>query len=60
MPLITPVEGQSEKDFIRECMIDETMNKEFPDEKQRLAVCSKQYQGTDLDLPQTRDSVMII
>jgi hypothetical protein len=48
MPLITPskTEKQSEKgkqEFISRCMGDETINKDFPDQKQRAAVCYSQW-----------------
>jgi len=43
MPLPTPSEGQSEDDFIASCMSSDTMQKEFPDRKQRLAVCYSQF-----------------
>jgi hypothetical protein len=35
--------GESEDEFISRCMGDSTMNKEFPDEKQRAAVCYGQW-----------------
>lgn len=43
MPLPSPDKGQPEKDFISDCMSDESMNKEFPNEKQRFAVCKNQH-----------------
>lgn len=43
MPLPTPREGQSKDDFLKSCMGNPTMNKEFPDEKQRYAVCNAQW-----------------
>ncbi|MAF43672.1 MAG: hypothetical protein CMI54_05830 [Parcubacteria group bacterium] len=42
MPLPSPDKGQKEKGFINSCMSSETMKKEFPDRKQRLAVCYSQ------------------
>lgn len=35
--------GETEDEFISRCMGDSTMNKEFPDEKQRAAVCYSQW-----------------
>ena len=39
MPLPKPREGQSKNDFISSSIDSEVMKKEFPDRKQRLAVC---------------------
>ncbi len=36
---VTPKSGEKEEDFISRCMGDSTMNSEFPDQKQRAAVC---------------------
>lgn len=35
-----PKFGEEHVDFISRCMIDEVMRKEYPNEKQRLAVCA--------------------
>lgn len=43
MPLPTPRSGETENDFVSRCMGDETMKKEFDDQKQRAAVCYSQY-----------------
>jgi phage head maturation protease len=43
VPLPTPQENESEEHFVDGCMGNETMKKEFPDQKQRLAVCYSQY-----------------
>jgi hypothetical protein len=43
MPLPTPKKNQEESDFIASCMGSETMNKEYPNQKQRAAVCYSQY-----------------
>lgn len=39
MPLPRPSKGESEKDFVSRCAGNKTMNSEFPDSKQRVAVC---------------------
>jgi len=36
MPLPKPREGEQEKDFIQRCMVDDKMQKEFP-ERERLS-----------------------
>lgn len=45
MPLPTPKEGESKKDFVARCMGDATMSKEYPDQSQRYAVCNAQFGG---------------
>ena len=40
---VKPRAGESEDDFISRCMGDSQMNAEFPDEKQRAAVCYSYY-----------------
>ncbi|HID24726.1 MAG TPA: hypothetical protein EYP14_20325, partial [Planctomycetaceae bacterium] len=42
MPLPKRQRGESRKDFVRRCMEDEVMKREFPDADQRLAVCNRQ------------------
>jgi len=43
MPLITRKKGEGERKFIARCMGSEVMKREFPDNKQRLAVCYSQF-----------------
>ncbi len=43
MPLPSPEGDQPEKDFISDCMSDDKMKEEFPNNKQRFAVCRSQY-----------------
>jgi hypothetical protein len=43
MPLITPKKSEKQGEFVSRCMGDETMNKEFPNQKQRAAVCYSQW-----------------
>jgi hypothetical protein len=49
MPLPTPNKGEKEKDFVSRCMGSDVMKKEFPDQKQRAAVCYKQFRGKNED-----------
>ena len=39
MPLPKPTKDQNQKDFMNDCMGDPTMNSEYPNQQQRLAVC---------------------
>ena len=43
LPLPTPNSGEAEKDFIARCMSTDVMTTEFPEQKQRLAVCYSQF-----------------
>ena len=44
MPIPTPKsKGQSKKEFINSCMGNNTMNTDYPDNKQRAAICYSQW-----------------
>ena len=43
MPLILPKKSEKQSDFISRCAGNETMNKDFPETKQRVAVCYSQW-----------------
>lgn len=43
MPLPTPKEGETQDEFIDRCMSNELMKQDFPNTKQRFAVCIKQF-----------------
>lgn len=43
MPLVTPNKDEEKNSFINRCMSNETMKSEFPDQKQRNAVCFSQW-----------------
>lgn len=43
MPIPNPNKGESQSKFISRCAGNKTMNKDFPDQKQRLAVCHSQW-----------------
>jgi hypothetical protein len=43
MPLPTKNAGEKRGKFITRCMSDPSVSKEFPDAKQRAAVCHSQY-----------------
>jgi len=43
VPIPKPKKGEKQDEFIQRCMSDETMISEFPDEKQRYAVCMTQF-----------------
>ncbi len=39
MPLPMPKKNQEEDSFIASCMSSDTMSKEYPNQKQRTAIC---------------------
>jgi lambda family phage portal protein len=41
----TPEAKEEQEDFYDRCMADDTMNAEYPDDKQRFAVCRVQWEG---------------
>lgn len=43
MPLISKRDGESKRDFISRCVGDDKVTKEFPDQKQRLALCFSRW-----------------
>ncbi len=43
MPLPKPSKQESRQDFIDRCMKDKVVQKEYPNQKQRLAICSVLY-----------------
>jgi HK97 family phage major capsid protein/HK97 family phage prohead protease len=54
LSLPKPKPDEKKDDFLSRCIGDETMNKEYPDNKQRAAVCYRQWQnkreaGTDYE-----------
>lgn len=44
MPIPKPNSGEKKSDFVSRCMGDSTMNKEFPSNEQRRAVCERQWE----------------
>jgi len=47
MPLPKPKKDEQKNDFVSRCMGDETMKKDFKDNKQRVAVCLAQFSKKD-------------
>ncbi len=50
MPLPTPTPSETKNEFIDRCMSDEVMKTDFPDNMQRLAVCSVSFDKTKLEI----------
>ena len=43
MPISTPDPDEKMTEFLNRCMGDEVMKKEYPNERQRMAVCAKEW-----------------
>lgn len=43
MPIPKPTPGEKQSNFISKCMASPALNKDFPDQKRRAAVCYSQY-----------------
>lgn len=46
MPLATPKETENQEQFMRRCVADDTMNREYPNLQQRVAVCYTQWRDS--------------
>ena len=49
MPLPKPKKDEKHQDFVQRCASDTTMNNEYPDAKQRMAVCLNQSKSSLLE-----------
>jgi hypothetical protein len=45
VPIPVPSKDESKDKFISRCMGNDVMNSEFPDEKQRFAVCNSKWES---------------
>lgn len=45
MPLPKPKPGENRNDFIGRCVTDPVMQREFPQQDQRLVICYLQFRG---------------
>ena len=57
MPIPNPKKSEKQEDFVSRCMGDETMNKEFPDQKQRAAVCYSQFKKANANIEASEESL---
>lgn len=44
MPIPSPRKAENQSEFVSRCMGDEMMNKEYKDQKQRAAICYRQFE----------------
>ena len=49
MPIPRPKAGEKMTEFLGRCMTDETMETEYPNENQRIAICAKQWRDLNYD-----------
>lgn len=49
MPIPKPKKNEDKNKFVSRCMGDNTMNKDYPDNKQRIAVCLGQTKSSLLE-----------
>ena len=62
MPIPNPKENEDKQKFVARCMGNETMKKEYPDSKQRVAIClgqSKSYDTSHPLLDQIQDNILL-
>ena len=43
MPIPKPDQDEKMTEFLNRCMSDEVMKTEFPNERQRMAICAKEW-----------------
>ncbi len=65
MPLMKPEKSEEQKKFVSRCVGDSSMVEEFPDQKQRIAVCYSQFKrkakaSESLDWEDSADESFII
>lgn len=59
MPLPKPKPNEDKDTFISRCASDETMNSEFPEKDQRIAVCYKQWENKNENIDDKVDKYLI-
>ncbi len=62
---MNPKKAEKQKDFVSRCAGDSTMVKEFPNQKQRIAVCYSQFKrkakaSESLDWEDSADESFVI
>src|SRR5262245_12307539 len=60
MPLPTPNDGESQNDFIQRCVANPTMKNDYPDMKQRLAVCYAQEKKRDAPTDDAEQQALLV
>jgi len=55
MPIPKPKQNENKNDFISRCMANNTMVKEYSEEKQRFAICNNQFKGENMKIGEIID-----
>lgn len=58
MPIPKPGKGEKQSKFMPRCMSNKTMKKEFPDNKQRVAVCFGSWRKVHGGKPPTKEELI--
>ena len=58
MPLPKPRKNEKQSKFMSRCMSDVTAKKEFPDSKQRVAVCFSSWRKVHGGKPPTKEEII--
>ena len=59
MPIPKPGKGEKQSKFMPRCMGNKTMKKEFPDNKQRVAVCFSSWRKKHGGKPPTKKETIL-
>jgi len=57
MPILKPNAGETETNFISRCISDDKMKLEFPDKRQRSAVCMTSFSGKETSMDMLEDNL---
>ena len=57
MPILKPNAGETENNFMNRCMSDDKMRSEFPDNRQRSAVCMTSFSGKETSMDMLEDGL---
>jgi len=60
MPIPSPKGGEAKENFVNKCMGDSVMVKEFPDGKQRYAVCRSKWKKSKAKWEDEDNSKVIV
>jgi len=57
MPILKPNAGETERNFMSRCMGDDKMRSEFPDNRQRSAVCMTSFSGKETSMDMLEENL---
>lgn len=59
MPIPKPTLGESQDDFMKRCMGNDTMRSEYPEKDQRVAVCMTSFRGKEEDMDYEHETLEV-